>query len=179
MSVKEPELSLSFVDLLSCSLGTMILLFLIFATMSHDGSEDSQSETGTNSEMIEVGGAKEESSRPNVPQLFEVTLTGMGGDARGTLVAKDPPEGTKVMATWPLNSHDVAATSRWLVWIPPSEPGNASAVQFQIEPANTRFLATATQLTMRQESIPLGFVIGGQGAASLEFSTAHGWKKVD
>lgn len=71
---EQNSLSLSFLDVLSCSLGASILLFLIFSTLEHEGARDSQAQTGLPLEAKAAQLGEPASKLIKTPALFTIDI---------------------------------------------------------------------------------------------------------
>lgn len=188
MRQKKPTISVSFLDLLSCSLGGMILLFLVFSALSHDGSVDSQQETGlplTDAPDAQLGHGGD--IEPTTPILYSVSLASLqprGGEDSATwaVTALDlPPDNppcrilrvaqagsSKFKLRGDLSS-DAKATSDWLVWALHRQ-GNVS---IRIEPDDQPVSVQIRQLTAGQFASINGTVSRADGEAQLKLANGR------
>lgn len=151
MSKPNTGLSLSFLDVLSCSLGGMLLLFLVFATLNHEGDRSSQAREGLPQKASLLRPAKEVGGDDrSLPILFEVIVDPLG-QAPGTLapLSKGPP----TAAPWATASRDESYPSqrnvtRWLVFVP--DPKASTAKSLLLTPESQRFRLEMRPITGRR-----------------------------
>lgn len=110
MAKSKDSFSVSFLDVLSCSLGGMILLFLIFSTLSHQGDRSSQSREGIDKPILRMIPTSDLGTEEKTfPVLIEVTVVGLSGSPGNLSVVKgeswaeitrDPALGRGQKSTW-------------------------------------------------------------------------------
>src|SRR5690606_1505422 len=87
MRSRSGGVSLAFLDLLSCSLGAMILLFLIFSALEHQGDRNSSATDGLPLEGDYLMVTKEPGDdEPKAPMLFEVSVISADDQQRAQLM---------------------------------------------------------------------------------------------
>jgi len=143
MAKPKDAMSLSFLDVLSCSLGGMILLFLIFSTLNHQGDRSSQSREGIDkptTRMIPSRDLGTEEQR--FPILFEVTLTGLDGSA-GNLSSIGGDESWATITRDPTTENGPKST--WYVFVENTK--GAEGKEIVLEPADTQFRVCVRTIT--------------------------------
>lgn len=113
-------LSLAFLDLLSCSLGAMILLFLIFSALEHQGDRNSRSTDGLPLEgEFRIATKQPGEDEPKAPMLFEVSVD-IEDDSKRVKIRLEAVAGSDgVEVSEVVTIADVAddAPRRFYVWV--------------------------------------------------------------
>lgn len=101
MAQQRGELGLSFIDVLSCGLGAMILLFLVFSVLSHRGSPDSASDSGLNVEQLAASTVRASSTEvTEAPLLFRIILSPQDGGTSGMDLLLSPENTPAIPTDW-------------------------------------------------------------------------------
>lgn len=142
MSKSKDALSLSFLDVLSCSLGSMILLFLIFSTLNHQGDRSSQSRNGIDKPVTRMLPARDlGAEEKSFPILIEVTLVGLDGSSGYLSLAGDD--------VWAQITRDPTSDSgskaTWYVFIPDTKAAVGKGVG--LDPVDSQFRVEVNVIT--------------------------------
>lgn len=169
MSKSSGEMSTAFLDVLSCSLGGMILLFLIFATLEHRGDRTSHAREGIERKSRRLRPARdlglEEVKFPVVVELRLESLDGTPVDQVG-VTCEDPGD-----PAWADISRDPDDPALWYVMV--LDPASADQGAILLTPESHRFRVSSGPITgFRSESSDAVVAKAvTAGTARLRFST--------